>query len=343
MTKQDYDKLNNYLNEIFKILNNYDRFLTKHIEKIARINDAYLIFMSKHNFSEQTVKNNLTYYEVYDLARKIVACISPKYLYLYDSLLPSGKLDFGYDNEYGRSCFECCNSLINVKRSFNYGDVLVLIHEFIHYTNSNTQNSNNRYLLTEFFSIYFELFAVDYLTNMGFFSAEIGVNRRLQFTISDAEALASYEIVFLAYEKFGNITEDTFVDLNRYFLSISDEDFESDCKNLLENLEQKENDYRQKIRYEKPFEFGEFIDVLPFFDNYRYLLGTLLAFYARENFKIEDVVYLNDHINDDNLGNLKMSDLLKRLGVDINSSDFITKALDGIDNYIKKYNNEKSR
>ena len=46
---------------------------------------------------------------------------------------------------------------IDLARTYNYDDVLSLIHEFIHSTNSSKNMGEYRYILTEFFSIYFEI------------------------------------------------------------------------------------------------------------------------------------------------------------------------------------------
>jgi len=343
--KQDYDKLNFYLNDIFAILNKYDRFLTKNIDKIWCLNSNYIMHMKNYELSYKLKENKLTYMEVYLLAREIIESINPTYLDDYDALMESGKLDFGYEDEYDDSSFSCLHNLIDIRREFNYSDVVSLVHEFIHYTNGKNKRSNNRYLLTEFLSIYFEMYAVDYLIEKGIPIDEIGVYDRLVWTNGHSNSLYKYEMIFLAYEKFGCIDESTINYLNKYFSPISKEVFDIECQDLLQTISKAESNYRMDIMYEKKFDFYDFFceHCSMFYRNYRYLLGTLLAFYAREYCEIEDIIYLNDHINDDNLGKLKMVDLLKRIGVDIKSSDFIAKSLEGIDNYIKKYCNEKSR
>lgn len=340
MEKKDYQKLNNYLNQIFMILSDYDYFLIKNIDKIARLNSKYLSFIEKYDLNSSIKDNKLTYEDVYLIAREIIASIDKSYLNDYDNLIKSGQLDFGYEEEYDDSEFVHEHNLINIRREFNYNDVISLVHEFIHFTNGKAKKSQNRYLLTEFLSIYFEIYALDYLMEQGIPENEVGIYDRLKWTRGSSITLSRYEIIFLAYEKFGNINEETYTYLNKYYLAMSKEEFDRECQYLLDYIIKKEDEYKTNITFEKEFIY-DFCS--PFFDNYRYFLGTLLAFYSRKYSKIEDIVYLNNHINDCELGEIKLSKVLKKIGIDINDSDFEQQIFDSIDSYIKEYSNEKSR
>lgn len=340
MEKKDYEKLNNYLNEIFMILSDYDYFLLENIAEIARLNARYLSFIEKYDLSGVTKENKLTYNDVYLITRDIIESIDKYYLKDYDNLIKSGQLDFGYENEYNDSEFVHKHNLINIRREFNYNDVISLVHEFIHFTNGKAKKSQNRYLLTEFLSIYFEIYALDYLMEQGISSEEIGIYDRLKWTRGSSITLSRYEIIFLAYEKFGNINEETYTYLNKYYLAMSKEEFDRECQGLLDYIIKKEDEYKRNITCGKEFIY-DFCS--PFFDNYKYFLGTLLAFYARKYCKMEDIVYLNNHINDCELGEIKLSQALKKIGIDINGSDFEQQIFDSIESYIKEYSNEKSR
>lgn len=345
MEKKDYEKLNNYLNDIFIILDKYDSFFIRNISALSELNDDFIEFINKYNLEENTEENNLTYEDVYSITRNIIESIEPLYLKDYDNLIKDGKLDFGYENEYDDSCFVHKNSLINIRREFNYNDVIALVHEFIHYTNGKGKKSESRYQLTEFLSIYFEIYALDYLMKQGIERNQISIYDRLKSAINHAKSLYNYEIIFLAYEKFGAINENTITYLNKYYVDISKEDFEKECKNLLKHIIEQETKYKQSIRYEKEYETEEFIYEFcsPFFSNYRYLLGTLLAYYARAYSKIENIVYLNNHINDFDLCDLPLPVLLNKIGININDKEFKNKVFDSIDSYINEYTNQKSR
>ena len=340
MTNEEYKKLNSYLNAIFIILNDYDYFLIKNIFKIAKLNDFYLNTVSTYDLHFNKVENHLTFEDVYLIARKIISTIDSTYLKEYDKLIEQGLLDFGYNNEYDDSEFVHQNNLINIRREFNYNDVICLIHEFMHYINGKDKRSQNRYLLTEFLSIYFELYALDYLIKSGINLNEIGIYDRLESTTLHSQSLSKYEIIFLAYEKFGNIDDTTIEFLNKHYVSIPKEEFENECKKFLDYISKKEKEYKYNVGNKKEFIF-EFCS--PFFDNYRYFLGTLLAYYAKEYCELEKIVFLNNHINDSELGNIELSKLLNKIGIDINNKGFMTDSLESIKKYINKYSNQKSR
>lgn len=345
MKKQDYDKLNEYLNDIFLTLEERDSFLLRNILNIAKINGTFLSFINKYDLSEDLRENKITYQDVFLLAREIIASIDKSYLNDYNKLIDSGQLDFGYDKKNNNCYYFYKNNLIDIDREFNYEDVVSLVHEFIHYTNGKGKLTQNRYLLTEFLSIYFELYALDYLLESGISKDEISVYGRLDHTLDSAESIYSYELVFLAYEKFGAINQDTSDYMNQYYLKISKENFENECEEFLNMAVNKENEYKRQLSPQAEYKRQEFIEDLcnPFFDNYRYFLGALIAYYARKNCKVEDVVYLNNHINDSNFGDENISILLKKVGIDIKDEKFIVKTLESVYEFILKYSNKKNR
>lgn len=73
--------------------------------------------------------------------------------------------------------------------------------------------------------------------------------------------------------------------------------------------------------------------------SYRYLLGTILACYAIEHCKTEDILYLNNHINDKEMG---IVEILASIGIDIESSSFLEDAMESVKRRLEK-NNEKIR
>lgn len=69
----------------------------------------------------------------------------------------------------------------------------------------------------------------------------------------------------------------------------------------------------------------------------RYVLGTMLAFYARKNCKKEDILYLNEHLNTEDED---IVDCLEKVGIYVNE-DFLNIAFDSIIDYIKDYDIKK--
>ena len=171
--KEYSNKLNSYLNDICSYLSKEHPFIMDNIEYICYINDNFCNNIKNINLDNNTKENDLSFEDVYNLAREIIKNIDKNYLDSYDKLIPSGELDFSYNNDYiDSSCTVCLQNdevigkYININRNFNYEDVTTLVHEFIHYTNFKSINYN-REALTEFLSIYFEMYGYDYLLDNG--------------------------------------------------------------------------------------------------------------------------------------------------------------------------------
>ena len=124
MTKEEYKRLNDYLNGCFKELEKSDSFLLTNIESFARMSDDYVHMTNKYKFEVYTEENNLSFNDIYLLAREIIESIDKNYLKYYDELIESGRLDFSYQNDYSDSQFvydlEKEKRLLNINRKFNY-------------------------------------------------------------------------------------------------------------------------------------------------------------------------------------------------------------------------------
>lgn len=342
MNEAKYKKLNDYLNGIFKELEVNDWFLIKNIEAISRMSDAYLDLTSKYDFSREMPKeNNLTFEDIYLLGREIIESIDPNYLSYYDDVLKSGVLDFDYENKYEDSYYvyyELKSGIreINVKRKFNYLDVVVIIHEFMHYINSLGRcHSINRYLLTEFISIYFGEYAKRYLIDKGIEKDDLFLNERIFFSKKDSQYFSKYDLIILAYEKLGKIDEKTYIFLEENYCKVSKEQFEKECIHLLTKLEKEEEKYRYETMYEAKFDESKLFYRLTGLVNshYRYILGTILAYHALKYCKMEKIVYLNNHINDEEYINMSLSQVLQTIDIDLNDLN-----LDVIEEQIIKNN-----
>lgn len=332
MSEKDYKKLNDYLNGVFLKLEIDDQFLLNNIEPLFEISNEFVSLVEKFHplndhLLEYPQQNHLTFEDVYLLAREIIESIDPNYLSYYDNLLKSGILDFDYENKYNNSTFHYnLNSgirAINIKRKFNYLDVTVLIHEFMHYMNGRENKySINRYLLTEFISIYFEEYSKKYLLNKGIPKEELFLNERIMHTLKEASAFNWYNLILLSYEKIGKIDQNTYLFLNEnYTDELSKEDFEERCKKVLSKCEQKEKEYRTEIMYEKEFDENEFFERLVGLVNthYRYIMGTVLAYSAHKSSSLEKMVYLCNHINDEEYKNMGIIAVLNTIGINLNN------------------------
>lgn len=330
MTEKDYKKLNNYLNECFKILEKYHFFMLRNIEQFCEMSDKYVHVIKQYELKGECPKeSNLTFEEVYLLAREIVEDINPLYLNEYDKMLSSGELDFNYNKEYFDNHFIYSSDegigLININRGFNYLEVCSLIHEFIHKMNfdlSKKSSTPTRTVLTEFISIYFEEYAKRYLLNKGISKKELFFNERIMATQNSASNFNWYGLILLVYEKIGKIDEESYLFLRENYLPITKEGFENECKMIVSQITKIEEQYQKDIMYERPFNENEVYDrCLTFLSkHYQYVFGTLLAYYALENIDKEKMVWLNDHVNDDDQTVL---DILEEIGMDLDEIPII--------------------
>lgn len=342
MTNEDYKKLNYYLNITFDMLEYEDDFLINNCDMIDFTCDEILYNLSDITINKKVVKNKLTYKEVFLLAREIINQINPKYLKEFDDLIVTGRLDFSYEMEYRDSEFiyfyESKTGIININREFNYRDVVLLIHEFFHYINSKTKLKNdNLYLLTEFISIYFENYAVNYLINDNIKFDQINAYFRINNLSKHIEQYQKYSSVITAFTNFGNIGSSTIYLMNNYFYDITKEKFDENCLYLLREFEKIENDYRMEIKYQKEFNDVLFAYKLSnvFKYNYRYILGIILAFYAIDNCDIMNIISLNDKINSMEYVNMDVYEILNKIGINLNDESFILKTSDSIKKFVK--------
>lgn len=319
-----YQKLNEYLNDICMYLEREHFFLLSNIDSIACFNDDFLNHLKDYTFNNEMRTNRMTYKDVYLLAREIIETIDKDYLEDFDQLIESGELDFNFEDDYYDShCISFYNKtytkqLINVNRDFNYNDVRILVHEFIHYINGH-QYFRNREFFTEFFSIYFELYVIDYLILKGIRKDEIDYFHRIKNVFEHASVFSSYEIALLSYIKFGAINDKTVSLLNEYFLNIDEESFIEECKFLYFNLNGifEEN---KDFLLENSDKVGEFLSRSFIIHNYRYVLGTILAIYARKYSNFEDIVFLNNHLFE--YDNIPIVEILQKVGIDLKSRKF---------------------
>lgn len=339
-----YSTLNDYLNEICAYLTYQDAFLLKEIYKIVLLNDRFLQHIGNYDLDWNPVQNKLTYKDVFLLAREILATIDSGYLPSFDSLITSGKLDFSFDASYkDSSCVTFWNKgqiiqkLINVNREFNYNDVITLIHEFIHYVNAEA-NTVNRHYFTEFLSIYFEIYSVLYLLKKDVPRNEMDALNRIKNLKRASSQFFQYEIPLLAFEKIGNINENTVPLLQKYFVEIKQELFDEHCKWLYDALEEIKKKNEKEIK-QTPIILGEVLSEEFLTKDYRYILGTILALYALKYANMKDIVFLNNHIGE--YENQTIYDICLRIGIDLKETNFFENLFAATDEFMKTVKQDK--
>lgn len=342
MDKKEYEELNKYLNDISVYLDKKYSIILNNISSICEMNDEYYKHLYDNEFKKNNTQNNLTYNDVYMLAREIIESINPNYLKEFDKLINSGQLDFSYEQEYDDCEYVYIErgnksyNLININREFNYNDVVNLIHEFIHYTNGDKKVTRNRYYLTEFLSIYFETYAIDYLINKGINKDEIDYEIRLESTFDRASSFYYVESPLICFMDFGSINDDNYEMFKFKYYPIDRSAFDKECRILLDYLRKIEKKYREN-HFKDDYDYDEVIKDCAnlLITNFKYLFGTILSMYAFKHCKKENILYLNEHINDDD--STDMVELLQSIGIDINDDNFLKEALLSIEEYLNKY------
>lgn len=358
MTEEDYKKLNDYLNDTFIYLSEYDGFLIYNMHTIFRLNSMLYEKLKNIDLKHKFHENNLTFEDIFNIARNEIEKINPNYLKEFDKLIDSGRLGLfkqeenitikesddyeklsEIENNEGETrndsiCFYTEDDyFIDLAREYNYNDVLILIHEFIHSTNASENIGEYRYILTEFFSIYFEMLSQKDLLENGINTSELDIFDRIKDTGMISKKIVKYDLAFMAYNLFGNVKEDSFEDLEKYHIvSSTKEEFESVCINLLKYFDYQKIVYNNENKEFNLYNYRKHISRM-FSSGYRYLFGTLFACYLLENGNKDKVVWLNDHINDEEIKNMNFIDVLKIIGIDLTDENIDAKLVDSAQNY----------
>lgn len=371
MKKEDYKRLNDYLNDAFIYLSKYDGFFIQNMQSIFILNNMLYGKLNDIDLEHKFHKNNLTFEDVFELARSEIEKINPNYLEEFDRLIDSGRLglfkqeenitikesdDYEKLSEIENNEEEIRNDsvcsynngdyFIDLAKTHNYNDVLMLIHEFIHSTNSSKNMGEYRYILTEFFSIYFEMLSQKDLLENGINTSELDIFDRIKDTGMISKKIVKYDLAFMAYNLFGNVKEDSFEDLEKYHIvSSTKEEFESVCINLLKYFDYQKIVYNNENKEFNLYNYRKCISKL-FSSGYRYLFGTLFACYLLENGNKDKIVWLNDHINDEEIKNMNFIDVLKIIGIDLTDENIDAKLVDSAQNYyenLSKYSVKKEK
>lgn len=336
-------KVNKYLNIICNELEKKDSFLLNYSSLIDYLSQGIITKLKDSvDYRLYDKKSNLTFMDVYNLARDIIESINPKYLRDYDKILDNGILNFDYENNQNPSSFtydyDTNKMSININRSFSYRDVITLIHEYFHYTNYSENNSINQNILTEFISIYFETYTINYLRGIGISDEDINSYDRLDDLIKNYELFKPYSEIITIFNNYGGVDKYC---IDKYCERNENANFNFVIQKsvvlsfVLEVIEH--NYYESEC---KDFSLEENLSEM-FKDNYKYIIGIIFTFYAIDSVDKESIVLLNDNINTKELGDMDTAELLNMIGININDGSFIDKVVESIRKFVKS--SEKQR
>ena len=336
MKKNDFIKLNKYLNDIFNYLEKSDKYLFICLNDIYNISKHINDKFSDLYFDEDEITNNLSFIDVIYHVENIIKYIDSKYIPIFRNAINNGELNFSYNKEEEGNYFLNKDDvgIINIDREYNYQDVINLSHEFGHYLcNKGKEQTELGYLLDEFIGRYFEIQAVNYLINNGFKENEIKASYYLEYLFDNNYEFMNYYPLLLMYYNFGSIDNDSKNLFIKYFYNINLKKFDEMCLEKLDLLEYikkefiKECDCNGVIMNEEDIIY-EISKV--FSEDYRYILGTVLALYPLDK---KDIIDFVDNINTKKYENTNLFEILKKLNIDIRDNSFKK----SIDNSIKKY------
>lgn len=371
MKQVDYNRLNDYLNDAFIYLSSHDGFFIQNMHTIFRLNSSLYEKLKNIDLNHKFHENNLTFEDIFNIARNEIEKINPNYLEKFDKLIDSGSLEFFTKeknitikerNDYEKlsqienseeetrnnsTCNYTKNDyFINLARKYNYNDVLILIHEFIHSTNASENMGEYRYILTEFFSIYFEMCTIKNLLGSGINSSGLDIFDRIKDTGKISKKMNEYDLVLMYYNLFGNIKENSYKDLIKYnIVSISKEEFDNSCQFLLNYFDYKKDEYNSKNKEFDLYNYRKCISSL-FSSGYRYLYGTLFSCYLLENGNKDKIVWLNDHINDEKIKKMNFIDVLKIIDIDLTKENINEKLIASAQKYyenLSKYSDANKK
>lgn len=356
MTKIEYDKLNYYLNQLCLILDKNNPFLLDNFLGLIKMNDGFYKKFRDYKRKVENIENKLTSDEILETTKTVINYINPSYLKQFNDYESTGKIDINYEYEKdGDSKFQRGSYIryrsndnkyvmieeqtphITLDRKFNYDDVITLVHEFFHSLNREcAPNMNNTYL-TEFISIYFEIIISEILVNEEKVKPnEIGLYDRLDDCIKCSKDAFLFEYPLISFIKFGNIDDNSYKFLNKYIRMKDEKDIDEndknnfyyECERLLSVFEKN----MKKFKSEEDF----FIDFsIHIMNCYKYVIGTLLAFYSKEKLPMEKMIYLNDNINNFDFNMLNPLEALNKIGIDAFDKNFFETACNGFEKYLK--------
>lgn len=189
------------LNDLTLELLKKDSFLIDNIDFINNLSNVLFNELKDIDLDNKSITNHLTYKDIFEISFDIIGHINSMYLFPFSTLIDNGIINFEYETD-SKIYYKYLK--INIKREFNYTDVIILIHEFFHYLNRG--NTNNRYILTEFISIYFEFIATNYLIK-NIDIKEIDYLRRFRNTYKCINYYLKLNKILTNYFKYSELTD----------------------------------------------------------------------------------------------------------------------------------------
>lgn len=340
-----YNELNEYLNnwfienediEIVFVNNFFNMFYICHLVCNSELYSCFENPKDKNHYMDAVT--SIKY------AREIISSIDKKMLDKFDECINNGIFNLtqkDYDilleekgkneklsneelekNNPGSSYYryvpgdnEILNEQIEISLSHTTNDIAVIVHEFIHYYLNDINLSDNYVFLIEFFSTYFELYSINYMKQFNDDNLKISMNYLLRKFLWHSKYIQENILVFLAYDNFGNINENSIKDLEEVY-GIKTDSFDKICIDLLNTMKK---------------------DINVMF-NYKYVIATLLTYYSIDKILPTTIIEFGKNINMYKNSNKTLNETLEMLGIDF-SFENIEETIEKIKDEFLKENN----
>ena len=186
-------------------------------------------------------------------------------------------------------------------------------------------------MLSEYISIYFEIYTYELLKKQGVNLNQLNLNYRLYDLSECCDFIADKGFFLYTFDKLGNYNDDIYKYIN--YSSIPKDVLKEELLLELNKFEKMEDKYNNSEKLKERFSKSEYYIMNQYSNDYRYLLGTLLAYYSLYNLTKEDVLKLNEALI--NNKEITFDDALKIIKLKIND-DTINKCIESIKRYVSE-------
>ncbi len=322
--EKDLEKYEKYLQEVVNWFEKHPIFLNNLGFVNEIVQDFYLLSRSlPDTLNNEEEKEMLGNEEIILHSREIISSIDEDLLKEFDELVTNHKIVFfEKDTKVKTGVFPINNDrFIAINKKGGYNDVVDLIHEYMHYYN---YSKNDLYfIITEFFSIYFEMYAIDYLNEEKKVSKnELNFKDRILNDKKHIINLKGFIPSFYLYYKCKSFDIEEYA---KIFPGFTAKNFD-----IL-------YDYNMHV-FTTPNQYNMSFGKLQA-RTMMYTVGLFLALYSRSCKSKKDVLKLYKEINNNENNKLTLKELLTKYNFTLSSEDKKQTCIDTL-NY---FTDEKAR
>lgn len=304
---QEYKILNKYLNDFFLYYNYplYTDYLSEYLKLSIFANEmiGHAMRMGILNFQRPFPEHTLSLSSSLELCDEFIKTYLSPYYDRWKEYLADGVIDFSdkeqilLDGETPRGSWSRTrreNSQffreIDVELKHNYQDPPAIIHEFVHQLNilkppvdAEGEETVSRSLFTEAVSIYFETLMYRFMEEKGYSKEEVAKAQVSRIQIFSRAVIDSIDglILLRDYQLFGKVSSDNLKQARALHLIsfVNEKKYQEVASRYDKKIASR---YDGKIASQKEDDSNETKLQIDFFTPFRYVLGTLLAYWSIE-------------------------------------------------------------